>query len=555
MMREDAHLNAAVYYSSQTKLSGDKGKDLKIDSSMLIKNINSKFLLKEMPTSSIYQAKIDNQNFIYKVIRKNSNMDFNLVFQSYENYTRLRNKEGLVEVYDYQISEDGENFEILMEYLDNYFDLQNIVHENRSDYADKVLAIIENVVNQELIPVDCGLANFVTDGDKVKMLDLDFMLCWHQVSYFNTIWFLSRLDEIIEWYPAISKQIDTFKFEFNRKKKLFFDSIPYNPLAVKYNEDGENLLMDGQNENAVEMFYKSLESYPFFAAPYNNLAVAFWNLGEISRTEQLLKVAMEIEPNNQIFRDNYLDVLNFQEKYDEIKKVHENQRNLRKSDNKSTSNNYEIISLQKEIDQYSYPSNYAYDIMTLKPKGTLETRVDYFVKYCPEIFEPCKKFLSVGSSLGYMLLFHSHRADKCTGIEPDGKANEIVKKVAAFRNVNNIELFLGTFKEFEKKEVYDLIWMGNVFQYMYVDFGWKVAEELAKISSGKCIIEAPFEGEYLKQQAHLNSNWKNEKLMNDYKFERFESEMANYFDIVSVNPSGTDPVNRLIVVLSRKKSL
>lgn len=553
-MREGVHYNDSVCDSSETLLPESNERDISETEYRLINNIYEKVFRKELPTSSIYEVCIDNQKFIYKVIRKNPNMDFNLVFQSYENYNKLKNKEGLVEVYDFRVSEGGENFEILMEYLEDYYDVETIEKENREFYAGKILAIIENVLNNELIPVDCGLANFVTNGKMVKMLDLDFMLSWDQVSYFNRSWFVSRLKEIKKWCPDISDQIDKIQFEYNVKTRKFFNSIPYNPLAQKYIDEGEQFLADYKMENAIELFYKALELNPHSAASYNNLAVAFWNLNEVEKTLQLLEVAVEIEPFNQTFVDNYIDVLRFEKKNDAVEKLIQQQIILNEVERKSKSNVKEILSLQKEIDQYSYPSNYAYNLLTLKPKNSLETRVDYFLKHCPELFSPCKNFLSVGSSLGYMLLFHSHKAEKCTGIEPDKKANEIVKKVAAFRNVNNIDLYQGTFKEFDKKEVYDLIWMGNVFQYMYVDFGWKVAKELAKISNGKCIIEAPFEGEYLKQQAHLNSNWKNETLMNEYKFERFESEMTNYFDIVSVNPSGTDPINRLLVVLSRKKS-
>lgn len=550
-MREVAHFNATVYDSLVAQFSEYKESDIREAGFRFLNNLSKKVLLKELSTSSIYEVYIKNQKYIYKIIKKNPNMDFNLVKKSYENCNKFKNKDGLVEVYDFRISEGGENFEVLMEYLEDYYDVEAIEEENKTKYAEKIVAIIENVLSHELIPVDCGLANFVTNGETVKMLDLDFMLGWDQVTYFNTSWFLSRLDEIMKWCPSISKQMDTLKFKFDFKKKFFFGSIPYNPLTQKYIEEGEQLLVDGKNENAIEKFYKALQLTPNSASSYNNLAVAFWNLNDPARAQQLLKVAVELEPINRIFIDNFIDVLHFQNKHTDAQKVIEQLVNdNRKIDNSKTLE-MRPVSLQKEIDQYSYPSNYAYDIHTLKPKGSLEARVDYFVKYCPEIFDPCKNFLSVGSSLGYMLLFHSYKADKCTGIEPDKKANDIVRKVAAYRNINNIDLYLGTFKEFDKKEVYDLIWMGNVFQYMYIDYGWEVVKELAKISVGKCIIEAPFEGEYLKQQANLNANWNNERLMNDYKFDRFKSEMANYFDIVSVNPSGTDPVNRLLVVLSK----
>ncbi len=552
MMISDANHNTASGSSSDVRSNFAGRKLCSVVDLPFINNMSGKILLKELPTSSIYEVTVSNRKYIYKVIRKNPDMDFSIVSRSYRNYNRMKNKDKLVEVYDYRVSDDAENFEVLMEYLEEYYDVESIKEENRLQYAEQVFEIIENVVAEDLIPVDCGLANFVTNGNTVKMLDLDFILSWDQVSYFNTRWFESRLEEIKNWCPSISEKIDNFISEFVSKKKHYFLSIPYNPLTQKIIEDGEQLLVDGNNGKAIEYFQKALRLTPDSASSYNNLAVAYWNLDETERALPLLKIAVELEPRNKNITANYIDVLNSQKMYDEIEKVSAHLTKISGSEDLNYPQLIKLKNIQSEIDSYSYPSNYAYDIVNLKPKGSLETRIEYFVKYCPEIFEPCNNFLSVGSSLGYMLLFHSHKARKCVGIEPDRKANEIVKKVCDYRNVNNIELFTGTFKDFKKKEKYDLIWMGNVFQYMYVDYGWEVARELAEISDGRCIIEAPFEGEFLKQQAHLNANWKNEILMNNYTFARFESEMNKYFNLVSINPSGTDPVNRLIVVLSRK---
>lgn len=553
-MRFDTDLYTATGDSPDKSLKEIDCRDCVEADIPVIADISTRIILKELPTSVIYEVCISNRRYIYKVIRKNPNMDFNLVFQSYTNLSKMNSKEGLVKVYNYRISDDNESFEILMEYLEDYFDVETIPEESRLSYAEQIFEIIENVISNDLIPVDCGLANFVTNGHKVKMLDLDFMLGWDQVSYFNTCWFESRLEELKNWCPAISDRADNLIFTFNLRRKSFFESIPYNPLTQKIIEEGEQLLVDGYSTKAIDYFHKALRLSPNSASSYNNLAVAYWNMDDTEKAFRLLKIALELDPLNQNIMANYIDVLNSKKMYDEIEKISAPIKNY-ESEILNGSDFKRLKNIQNEIDSYSYPSNYAYDIMNLKPKGSLETRVEYFVKYCPEIFEPCNNLLSVGSSLGYMLLFHSHKARKCTGIEPDFKANEIVRKVCEYRNVNNIELFTGTFKDFEKKEKYDLIWMGNVFQYMYVDYGWRVACELAEISDGRCVIEAPFEGEYLKQQSHLNANWKNDVMMNEYTFARFEFEMKKYFDLVSVNPSGTDPVNRLLVVLSRKKTL
>lgn len=521
-----------------------------VEGGITFNNITSEELLKEFTTSKIYKCKINGREYIKKVIDKNPNMDFNYVLKSYQNYRTLISKDGLADVYDFRKSNCGEKFEVLMEDLSNYYDVENAEEKYRSQLATQIHSILKNIIEQNVIPVDCGLANFLTDGSKVKMLDLDYMLNWNQVTYFNIKWFLSRLEGIKTWCPSISSKIDELASDINTKKINFFESMPYNPIAAKLIEEGERVLTEENNsEEALNKFYKALEFQPNCAAAYNNLAALSWNNDENLKTLSLIECAVELEPDNEIYKANYYDVVRSLEK-DSKRNTFSLRNSLLILPSKEKTDYYST--LQKEIDNYSYPSNYAYDILTLKPKDSLETRVEYFVKYTPELFDKCSNFLSIGSSLGYMLLFHSFSAEKCTGIEPDSKANEIVRSVASFRNAKNIELFTGTFKDFEKKEKYDLIWMGNVFQYMYVDYSWKVAEELAKISSGKCIIEAPFEGAFLKLQSNLNANWKNEQLMNDYSFERFTEEMEKYFKVKSANPSGTDPINRMLVVLERK---
>lgn len=544
-MRKGRYLKGILWDPNNNISSDIDITDSSLAVDFLINNIIDEALIKKIPISNIYQDYINNSKLIYKVIPKNPNMDFNIVYKSYENYTKLKDKVGLVEVYCFRISEVRESFEMLMKYPENYYYVESLEKENRLIYAEKIISIIKNILNQQLIPVDCGLANFVTNGENVKMPDLDFLLGWIEVSYFNCIWFLFWFEELKKWCPSISVQINKRKYEFNYKKKKIFNSITYNPLKQKYIEEGELLITNDLNENAIEMFNKALESCPNSADCYNNLAVTYWNLNEIEKTTTLLKVALEIEPLNKIYLDNYTEVLQSQnrpyeliELYDELIKGYETEK-------KSILKENEISLIQQEIDSYTYPSNYAYDVLTLKPKGSLQKRVEYCVKYCPQLFEPCKNSISIGGSLGYMLFLHSYYADKCTGIEPDEKANNIVRKVIALKIIYNVFLFQGMFKEFPKNEIYYLIWLGNVFHYIYVDYGWEIISELSKISSGYYIIEAIFEVEFLKQQTHLKSNWKNEKLMNDYNFKRFVSEVENYFNIISVNSYCIYPINRL----------
>jgi len=528
--------------------------------SISINNIESKELFKTFPYSKIYLAHINNKTYAYKIIHQNKNMDFNKVLKSYKNLSLLSDIDELVKIYDYRKAEDNSTFEVLMEYLEDYNSVADIKNdESKYDHAYQIYKVYHKILDRGLVPVDSGLPNFMTDGENVKVIDLDLFLKWTEISFFNTNWFISRVKEIINWCSEIEEYLTAIiKRIVNERVKYF---LVHDPRAQKLIEEAEQIISEGTDlEKAKELVENALKFAPDFADAHNDFAAVYWLLGETEKAEEELKIALEIEPDNQVFAMNYMDILNSLEKNWEANDVQHNYtvyltckdaQEISTNEAVEESLNYEEV--QKEIEKYSYPANYAFDIKTLQPIDKLEVRVDYLTKYTPELFEPCEQFLSVGSSLGYMMFFHAKKAKKCVGIEPDKRANEIVQSVGKFREVENIFLHEGTFKDFPKNEKFDLIWMGNVFQYMYVDYGWDVAKQLADISTGRCIIEAPLEGSYLQQQAHLNANWKNDELMNAYSLERFEEEMGKYFTAESVNPSGTDPINRVIVSLSRKK--
>lgn len=214
-----------------------------------------------------------------------------------------------------------------------------------------------------------------------------------------------------------------------------------------------------------------------------------------------------------------------------------------------------LAEVQDKIDNLSYPANYSYDIDTLEPKGQLKTRFEYWQKHVPELLGEFKRVLSVGCSLGYLLLYHSKNSELCYGIEPDPNTLNLLNEVIRAKGIDNIKTDNYTFAQMNKNETYDLIWMGNVFHYMYVDYGWNVAKVLANISSKYCVIEAPLEGSFLASQANKNPTWGNVLLMAEYNSDRFFLEMSRYFEPLKVAPSGTDPENRVLVLLKRKKDI
>lgn len=531
-----------------------------------IEFITNKKLLFELPYSKIYEVEIGGEKYIYKVIRKNPKVDFNKVKQSYENLENLKDLDFLVKIYDYGIVGEGSHFEILMEYLNDYYHLSELPEDKRGEAVSKTLQYLDKIFERGFVPLDNGIENTLTNGTDIKIIDLDFLLKWNQVTNFNISWFSKKLEDFIKWHPVSEFTVRDFIKKFHNYRNTHSDEIMIYNQVLKLNNEAEKLMNEENKfEEAIELLNQALDYDQYYHKLYNNLGICYWKLEDFHFAIELFKQATKFSPNNRECVKNYIQTLftvnlkehaisaafNFINNNPADNELWEFISKLGESDKSKDYIQYTI--LQNLVDSYTYPVNYAYDVRNFSPKGELKIRVDYFNKYTPEIFNKANKVLSIGSSLSYVLLSHAKNANKCIGVEPDIKAIEIVKRILKYHNISNVQHHNTTFKHFSTEDKFDLIWMGNVFHYMYADFGWMVAEKLAELSTDKCIIEAPLEGEFLVAQSHLNSLWKNKELMDQYTLENFRINMSKYFDIVSISPSGTDPENRLLVSLKRKK--
>lgn len=107
---------------------------------------------------------------------------------------------------------------------------------------------------------------------------------------------------------------------------------------------------------------------------------------------------------------------------------------------------------------------------------------------------PESRVLEVGSGACILLghLANSHKSIKFTGIEPIGPGFESIRKfVMAIQNQSKIELFNGGYEEFDSTELFDLIYLVNVFEHLsnWQDF-LKFAKKNLK-PNGKCVILCP----------------------------------------------------------------
>lgn len=201
--------------------------------------------------------------------------------------------------------------------------------------------------------------------------------------------------------------------------------------------------------------------------------------------------------------------------------------------------------IQERLNAVKYPQNHYYNIDTLEPLGLLLKRVKVFEEICPEIFAPVGSFLDIGSSLGFFLF--KSLAKEATGIEPDLEAFEVSDQVRKYRN-SNVKIFNSCFDSFKTDEKFDLIFLGNVFHYLYRKEGWAALAKLATMSKGLVVMELPLQGEYL-----VRNGWTAGDLMNDYTGIRYIEEARKYFHIDRIGPSATgDGKERVITVLKIK---
>ena len=70
-------------------------------------------------------------------------------------------------------------------------------------------------------------------------------------------------------------------------------------------EFGINVAQRGLWREAIYRWEKAAELDPTYAAPYNDLAIAYEHEGQLAKARQAYEKAMELDPNNALIRQNY----------------------------------------------------------------------------------------------------------------------------------------------------------------------------------------------------------------------------------------------------------
>jgi tetratricopeptide (TPR) repeat protein len=95
-------------------------------------------------------------------------------------------------------------------------------------------------------------------------------------------------------------------------------SAHQNDLAKDYNDFGIKCARMGLWNEAIMRWKRVIEIKPNTPGVYNNLAVAYESKGEMESALAAYKKATETEPDNGIYKANYI---RFKRNYDKVKKM------------------------------------------------------------------------------------------------------------------------------------------------------------------------------------------------------------------------------------------
>jgi len=121
-------------------------------------------------SSEIYHVEFNGDNVCLKILSPDCRFSMEFYKKSYQNYTSMCNNKDFVKTF--WVREHEGKLYIFMEYLDGYKRLEYT--DCKSDMYHMEMMRIHNVLyKQGLIMLDFAPINFMTNGSRVKMVDLD----------------------------------------------------------------------------------------------------------------------------------------------------------------------------------------------------------------------------------------------------------------------------------------------------------------------------------------------------------------------------------------------
>lgn len=171
--------------------------------------------------------------------------------------------------------------------LSNNFEYLEVAYEDCFDNPD--------LISQQIAPnVLDSVYDFLKIEDRTYDLKTDYVKS-------NP----GLLSELTENYDELVEHLSGTEWAY-----LLNDTIGVNIMDAKTMcEQGEELVNNGKFQEAMELFLKAIKLEPNFAEGYNNIGVLLSESGNHSEALSFFKRAMELAPDNQLFSNNYQDLL------------------------------------------------------------------------------------------------------------------------------------------------------------------------------------------------------------------------------------------------------
>jgi hypothetical protein len=161
---------------------------------------------------------------------------------------------------------------------------------------------------------------------------------------------------------------------------------------------------------------------------------------------------------------------------------------------------------QKLINAVEYPPTHTYKLATLTPTKSLKDRCQKLQAFAPHFFHTGNKFLDIGCSKGYFVLYMARHCKVSVGV--DSNDNPDLLKLWDILLDNSWPTQMGglvgfnhaSFGKFESHHKFDRIFMGNVHHYIYREYGdWRWTHKLASLAANdvEVLVEGP-EGMHCK---------------------------------------------------------
>jgi RIO-like serine/threonine protein kinase len=170
------------------------------------------------PYSKFYKVRVGGEDLVLKEVF-DPLWPISRIIKSYENCVELlADIEEIVKVHDFAVAD--RKALILMDNLEDYKNLINVVVPSK-EFKDNILQQILNIFlvmwNKGLINYDLTIINFMIKGDRIKMIDLEFVANVDKIDLFRMLWFFERIDVIKNWHGDAYDTIMEIKMKVANK--------------------------------------------------------------------------------------------------------------------------------------------------------------------------------------------------------------------------------------------------------------------------------------------------------------------------------------------------